>query len=166
MKLTKHKIWLGTAWAAVFLIPAATAGPAAGKPAKEKAPVAWGVLSDYSGCVIFNETRHRHVEFVGVLIVRWNRTLDVFESHRYDMKRKQWKETREDLDDLQKLALRDKVKLVKIPVGHTEQQLEEARGMCRASSSAPHEDPGRGASRPPSGESRFPVPALLPGPSP
>jgi hypothetical protein len=114
---------------ALMLWPA-TAGSAAGKSKNEKYPYAWGVLEGNTGCVIFADTRHKKTEFVGVIKESWWGTLDVIETHHYEMKQKQWQETRKSLDQLQKLALEAKLKLVKIPAKHTQEQLEEARKMC------------------------------------
>lgn len=105
------------------------AGTANGKP-KKKYPYAWGTLTENTGCVIFTEAMHKHTRFVGAVEVRWNGTLNVLEQRNYDMKQKEWKETRKELDALQQLALKDKLKLIKIPAKHTQQQLDEARGMC------------------------------------
>ncbi len=93
-------------------------------------PKAWGVLSGNSGCGIFAESRKTNAKFVGVVIVKWHEMLDVLETRNYTIQRKQWGETREDLDELQKLALNNKLKLVKIPAKHSDQQLEAARSMC------------------------------------
>jgi len=114
---------------ALFFVPV-SAGSAARKAEKEKAPVVWGVLTGNTGCVIFKEGRQSHTKFEGVFVVRWVGVLDVIESHKYDMKQKEWKETRAGLNELQKLALKDKVKLIKIPAEHTQQELDEARKMC------------------------------------
>jgi len=117
----------------LFALPLSllTAAPATAQSSKdEKPPIAWGVLSGNSGCVIFAESRKTSTKFVGVFIVKWHYELDVLETQNYDMQRKQWKETREDLDALQKLAQQNKLKLVKIPAQHTLQQLEKARAMC------------------------------------
>jgi hypothetical protein len=109
-----------------------TRGAAAGKRDKEKAPVAWGVLSGNKGCVIFGESRRKQTKFIGVFEVKWEGDLDVIEEHDYEMKQKEWKETRASLDDLQELALANRLKLIKIPAEHTQGELEEARKMCGA----------------------------------
>jgi hypothetical protein len=96
----------------------------------EKPPVAWGVLAGNSGCVIFAESRKTDAKFVGVFIIKWHYELNVLEAQHYDVQRKQWKETRDDLNELQKLAEQNKLKFVKIPTKHTAQQLEKARLMC------------------------------------
>ena len=116
--------------AATLLLLGLAAGWAGPKPDKKKIPYAWGMLSDNTGCVIFGEARHKHARFVGAVEVSWSGTLDVIEQHNYDMKQKEWKETRDQLDALQKLALKDKLKLIKISAKHTQQQLDEARAMC------------------------------------
>jgi hypothetical protein len=124
------KIVLLVAAALTPTLAPAAAGPRQEKSAKEKAPTAWGVLSGNSGCVIFAEARHKKTEFVGVLRVRWYGTLDVIETRNYDMKQRQWVQTRKSLDELQKLATKDKLKLVKIPAEHSGGELAEARRMC------------------------------------
>jgi hypothetical protein len=117
---------------ASIALPLMVPGPAGATGAKEKQkyPYAWGMLTQNSGCVIFGEARHKRTRFVGAVEVSWDGTLDVIETKNYDMKQREWKETREDLDALQKLALKDKLKLIKIPAKHTQQQLDQARGMC------------------------------------
>jgi hypothetical protein len=129
VELAKKIAWLAVVLTSL-LLASSTAGSAAAKPDKEKAPVAWGVLFGNSGCVIFGEGRKEHTDFAGVFVMRWVGVLDVIESHNYDMKQKHWKETRASLNELQKLAVKDKVKLIKIPAEHTERELEEARKMC------------------------------------
>lgn len=114
---------------AAVLAAVLLAGTANGKP-KKKYPYAWGTLTENTGCVIFTEAMHKHTRFVGAVEVRWNGTLNMIEQRNYDMKQKEWKETRKELDALQQLALKDKLKLIKIPAKHTQEQLEEARGMC------------------------------------
>jgi ABC-type branched-subunit amino acid transport system ATPase component len=111
---------------------AASAGSARADSAKAgKAPVAWGVLSGNSGSVIFAESRKAHVKFVGVFIVTWLGELDVLETQNYNMQQEQWKETRDTLNELQKLAMAEKLKFVKLAVNHSQQQFEIARAMCR-----------------------------------
>lgn len=113
----------------LLLLPAA-AGSRQEKSAKEKYPYAWGVLSGNTGCVIFADTRHKKTDFVGVVRVRWYGTLDVIETRNYDMKQRHWMQSRKSLGELQELALKDKLKLIKIPAEHGEAQLETARKMC------------------------------------
>lgn len=126
----KIVLLIAIAAAAVLAMWPAAAGSWQGKTQKEKYPYAWGVLSGNTGCVIFADTRHTKTDFVGVLRVRWYGTLDMIEQRNYEMKQKQWMQTRKSLDELQKLALQDKLKLIKIPAEHTQEQLEEARKMC------------------------------------
>lgn len=128
MKRAK-KVGLIVAGALAMLVLAVLAGTANGKQ-KQKYPYAWGMLTDNTGCVIFTEARHKHTRFVGAVEVRWDGTLDVLEQRNYEMKQKQWKETRKELDALQALAMKDKLKLVKIPEKHTDQELRQARDLC------------------------------------
>jgi len=130
MKSVREVAWIVVAFALASVLFEAAIGTAAGKSKKGKYPYAWGMLSGNSGCVIFADTRHTKTDFVGVARVRWWGTLDVIETRNYDMKQRQWMQTRAALDELQKLALKDKLKLIKIPAEHSEKQLEEARGMC------------------------------------
>ena len=126
-----EKAGLIVAGVAAVVVLAVLAGTANGKQKdKNKYPYAWGMLTDNTGCVIFTEARHKHTRFVGAVEVRWDGTLDVLEQRNYEMKQKQWKETRKELDALQALAMKDKLKLVKIPEKHTDQELQQARDMC------------------------------------
>jgi hypothetical protein len=88
--------------------------------------------------VIFAESRKARTKFVGVFLVTWHGELDVLETQNYDIEQKDWKETRDNLNQLQKLAAAKSLKFVKIPAKHSEQQLEEARQMCRQSSGQPN----------------------------
>jgi hypothetical protein len=133
VKASKTIVLVALASIALLLGPAGSTGA----KEKQKYPYAWGMLTENSGCVIFGEARHKHTRFVGAVEVSWDGTLDVIETKNYDMKQREWKERREDLDALQKLALKDKLKLIKIPAKHTQQQLEEARGMCGVVPTAP-----------------------------
>jgi hypothetical protein len=127
----------------VFLSSPPSTGSPDGNSAKEgKPPVAWGVLSGNSGCVIFAESRKTQVRFVGVFLVTRPGQLDVLETQNYDMTQKQWKETREALQDLQKLGLANRLKFVKIPEKHTGRQLEAARALCKEPSAPPSPSSG------------------------
>jgi hypothetical protein len=133
VKRGKGIAWLAVGLIGFFFLPVST-GSAARKTEKGKAPIVWGELTGNTGCVIFGEGRKTQTKFEGVFVMRWVGVLDVIESHKYEMKQKEWKETRADLDELQKLALKDKLKLIKIPAEHTQQELEEARKMCWSTS--------------------------------
>jgi hypothetical protein len=117
---------------ALFLLPATAAQDQ--KPADSQDPIAFGLLSQNTGCVIFSEFRKTSGKFWGVAVTtKTVSKLEVVEAQNYKLDRKQWDETQmDDLNELQRIATRDKVKFIKIPNKKpTSQQLDKARAMCK-----------------------------------
>ena len=95
-------------------------------------PIVWGMLSQNTGCVIFKEYQKTSGKFWGVAVTTSTHSeLEAIETQNYDLKQKKWKETQENMDELQSLSLKDKIKFVKIPDKYSDQQLEKARNMCK-----------------------------------
>ena len=122
-------------WAAVVAI-SLLISVAAAKDKKDdeskKEPIAWGLLSQNEGCVIFKEYRKTSGRFWGVAVTtKTLSVLEVVEMQNYELTQLKWEETQENMDELQRLALKNKVKFVKIPSKFTNEQLEKARTMCR-----------------------------------
>jgi len=118
---------------ATILLPAAFAQDE--HPAASEEPIAFGIISGNTGCVIFREFRKTSGMFYGVAVSTKTITkLEVIESQNYTLDRKQWDETQmEDVNELQRIATKDRIKFVKIPNKKpTKEQLEKARAMCKA----------------------------------
>jgi hypothetical protein len=107
--------------------------PSEGTKAQEmRAPFAWGVLSECKGCVIFKENKKTDVGFY-VVVVTWKTQgeLEVIESVDYDLQPKDWLQNQENIDELQRRAMKDGVRYVKLLEDYTPEELEEARAICR-----------------------------------
>lgn len=98
------------------------------KPAKpESDPVVFGMGDQNAvGCVIFKESTQKKVT-----------SLEVLETQNYDIQQKKWLEDSDHSSALLNLAVKDRVKFVKIPEKYTPAQLEKARAICKEPSSAP-----------------------------
>ena len=59
--------------------------------------------------------------------------LEVVETQNYKIDQTTWNEARQDdINELQRIAVKDKIKFVKIPnKEQTDEQLEKARTMCK-----------------------------------
>lgn len=104
-----------------------------GKPADFRDPVPFGMVSQNTGCVIFREFRKTSGMFWGVAVTtKTVSKLEVIEGDHYNLNRKLWDETQiDDMNELQRIATKDKIKFVKIPSKKpTSEQLEKARAMC------------------------------------
>jgi hypothetical protein len=107
------------------------------KPADAQDPVVFGMLSQNTGCVIFREFRKTSGMFWGVAVTtKTVGKLEVVETQNYTLDRKKWDETvQDDMNELQRIAVRDKVKFVKIPNKKpTDEQLKKARASCKEAS--------------------------------
>jgi len=102
------------------------------KPQEIRAPIAWGVLSECKGCVIFKENKKTDVGFY-VVVVTWKTQgeLEVIESVGYDLQPKKWLQNQENIDELQRRAMKDGVRYVKLMEDYTPEELEAARAICR-----------------------------------
>jgi len=107
------------------------------KPKVEEDPVVFGVASQNSSCVIFRQYTEKNTKFWGVAVSQ-SRTsaLEVIETQNYDLPKKKWV-GQDDADQLMRLALKDRVKYVKISEKYTANQLDKARAACRESAAAP-----------------------------
>ncbi len=104
------------------------------KPADTQDPVVFGMLSQNTGCVIFREFRKTSGMFWGVAVTtKTVGKLEVIETQNYTLDRQKWDETvQDDMNELQRIAVRDKVKFVKIPNKKpTDEQLKKARALCK-----------------------------------
>jgi hypothetical protein len=107
------------------------------KPSDLQEPVAFGMLSQNAGCVIFREYRKTSGMFWGVAVTtKTVSKIEVIETQGYTLNKQLWDETQmDDMNELQRIATKDKIKFVKIPNKKpTADQLEKARSMCKESS--------------------------------
>jgi len=88
----------------------------ADKKAKaEEEPTVFGITSQNTGCVIFKQYTNTTTRFWGVAITqRRVGALEVIETQNYDMPQKKWIEDQEGSDQLLRIAVKDRVKFVKI----------------------------------------------------
>lgn len=109
--------------AAVLILPSM----ADDKSAKAEAdPVVFGMVDQNAvGCVIFKEYTQKKVV-----------VLEVLETQNYEMQQKKWLEDSDSSSALLNLAVKDRLKFVKIPEKYTPAQLEKARAMCKEPSPA------------------------------
>lgn len=117
---------------AVALCPVASAKDKKSSDSQE--PVVFGILSQNLGCVIFKEYRKTSGMFWGVAVTtKTVSLLEVLETQNYKIDQTTWNETQqEDLNELQRMAVKDKIKYVKIPNKNpTDEQLEKARTLCK-----------------------------------
>jgi hypothetical protein len=92
--------------------------------------VVFGWVDQNVGCVIFKESLQKKVL-----------ALEVLETQNYEIQQKKWIEDVDGSGDLVNLAIKDKVKFVKIPEKYTPEQLEKARAACKESPPAAREKP-------------------------
>jgi hypothetical protein len=106
------------------------------KPKVEEEPVVFGITNQNSACVIFREYTEKNTKFWGVAVSQ-SRTsaLEVLETHDYDLPKKKWV-GQEGADELTRLAVKDRIKYVKIPEKYTPSQLDKARAACKESGAA------------------------------
>ena len=106
------------------------------KPQVEEEPIVFGVASQNVACVIFRQYTEKNTKFWGVAISQ-SRTsaLEVLETQNYDLPQKKWV-GQEGADELMRLALKDRVKYVKIPEKYSPSQLDKARAACKESAAS------------------------------
>lgn len=96
-------------------------------------PVAWGVLSGNTGCVIFAEGHKTSGRFYGVAITtKTVGKLTLIETENYKFDQKEVPETQDNMNSLMTMAEKDHVKFVKITEKYTPELLEKARASCKA----------------------------------
>jgi hypothetical protein len=91
-----------------------------------------GMLDHNDGCVIFREYQKTKNRFYGV--AETSKTfgmLDVIEARNHTPPKKTWVEDQDGMDDLQRMAVKDRLKFVKIPDKYTDKQLDKARTACK-----------------------------------
>ncbi len=119
---------------ALLLLVASPLSFASAKDSPPKDPIAWGMLSHNSGCVIFEEGHKTKGMFWGVAVTtKTMGKLTVIEAQNYTLDQKEYLETQDVMDDLMRLAQKDHLKFVKIPEKSTPELLEKARAMCKTS---------------------------------
>lgn len=117
--------------AGLFLITPALV--TAQNKAQESEPVAWGILSGNSSCVIFAQGRKTSGKFYGVAVTtKTLGKLTVIEQQNYSFPQKEVIETQENMDNMTQMAEKDHVKFVKIPEKYSPELLEKARAVCKA----------------------------------
>jgi hypothetical protein len=106
------------------------------KPSAEsREPVAWGLLSHSKGCVIFREYKKTKFGFwVVVVTSKSHEELQVVETTGYELDPKVWIENEENLNELQRRAMKDSIRYVKIQDKYSAEELEAARALCRRDS--------------------------------
>jgi len=103
------------------------------KKSDNQDPIAFGIITQNTGCVIFKEYRKTTGMFWGVAVTtKTYSVLEVVETQHSQLEQKQWPETQENMNELMRLATKDKLKYVKIPKNYSSEQLEKARTMCMA----------------------------------
>lgn len=119
--------------AGCFSVPD-TRNPGDSKQQQSQAPIVWGTLSQCNGCVIFKENKKTDVGFWVVAFTWSTRSqLEVFETYGYDLEPATWSTSQESIDELQRLAIRDRIRYVKIPGDFTPDELYAARVLCHKS---------------------------------
>ena len=105
---------------------------AAEKATSNQDPIAWGMLSHNSGCVIFKEGTKTKGMFWGVAVTATVRgKLTVIETQDYTFDQKEIVETQENMNDLMRRAQADRVKFVKIPEKYSPELLDKPRATCK-----------------------------------
>jgi hypothetical protein len=103
--------------------------------AESREPVAWGLLSQSKGCVIFREYKKTKVGFFVVIVTaKSHGELEVVESVGYELDPKVWIENEDNMNELQRRAMKDLIRYVKIQDKYTPEELEAARALCRKES--------------------------------
>jgi hypothetical protein len=103
--------------------------------AQPREPVAWGLLSKSKGCVIFREYKKTKVGFfVVVVTAKSHGELEVVESVGYELDPRVWLENEENMNELQRRAMKESIRYIKIQDKYTPEELEAARALCRKES--------------------------------
>jgi hypothetical protein len=106
---------------------AISAGTALAGPKPVVEPVAWGMTSGNTACVIFEE-ENQYTGLIGIAgktpVLRVAGTLD------YALVPREWLETQQNMDAVKALAEKDHVKLIKIPEEHSRELMRSARACA------------------------------------
>jgi hypothetical protein len=106
----------------------------------EEDPIVFGITSQNAGCVIFKQYTDKNTKFWGVAVSQSRvSALEVVETQNYDLPQKKWV-GQDGADQLMHLAVKDRIKFVKIPEKYTASQLEKARAACKESAVAPQSE--------------------------
>jgi Spy/CpxP family protein refolding chaperone len=120
-------------YAVLLLLVALPFSAASAKESPDQDPIAWGMLSHHSGCVIFAEGRKTKGMFWGVAVTaKITGKLTVIEAQNYTPAQQEYLETQDVMNDLMRSAQRDHIKFVKVPEKYSPDLLEKARAMCKA----------------------------------
>lgn len=117
----------------VLAVAAAGATSFAKDKADNQEPVAWGMDSGNSGCVIFKETQQIDSVMApsgGAFTTKTVKMLEVLDAIHATLPHKKYSETKQDLDTLQQLSVQNHWKYVKIPKKYTPEQLAKAKTIC------------------------------------
>jgi hypothetical protein len=103
----------------------------------EEDPVVFGITGQNAGCVIFKQYTEKNTKFWGVAVSQSRvSALEVIETQNYDLSQKKWV-GQDGADELTRIAVKDRIKYVKIPEKYTPNQLEKARAACKESAVSP-----------------------------
>jgi hypothetical protein len=97
-------------------------------------PVAWGQPAGAKGCVIFREYEKLDVTTSedGTRTTGKSRfELSVVSSDGYTLPKTTWADDQATLDELQRMAVKDQTRFVKIKDKYSAQDLEAAQSLCR-----------------------------------
>ena len=124
----------------VCLLVVALTAPTLANDKKAKVdedPVVFGITSQNAGCVIFRQYTEKNTKFWGVAVSQSRvSALEVIETQNYDLAQKKWV-GQDGADELTRIAVKDRIKYVKIPEKYTPNQLEKARAACKESAVPP-----------------------------
>jgi hypothetical protein len=116
-------------------LPGCVSFETSSKQAKDgvpRAPIAWGIMNNATGCVIFREYSKSTVGFFVVAAgVTTHGELEVVEANGYTLSKPVWSEDQESLNELQRLANQDRIRYVKVQGKYTPDELEAARAICQ-----------------------------------
>ena len=100
-------------------------------------PIVYGITGQNAGCVIFRQYTEKNTKFWGVAISQSRvSALEVIETQNYEMAQKKWV-GQDGADELTRIAVKDRLKYVKIPEKYTPGQLQKARAACKESAVTP-----------------------------
>jgi|HubBroStandDraft_3_1064219.scaffolds.fasta_scaffold336187_1 hypothetical protein len=100
-------------------------------------PIVFGITGQNTGCVIFRQYTEKNTKFWGVAISQSRvSALEVIETQNYELAQKRWV-GQDGADELTRLAVKDRLKYVKIPEKYTPSQLQKARAACKESAVPP-----------------------------
>jgi hypothetical protein len=113
-----------------FCILAATAGSVA----LADEPIAWGAPAGAKGCVTFREYEKIVVSASDTEMQTTAKShfeLEVVSSQGYDLPKKVWSDDQGTMDQLQNIAVQDRIRFVKIKDHYSPTDLEAAQSLCR-----------------------------------